>query len=160
MNLDTDAHPHLKKELAGFSHANGNFSVCVESRFDSSHYLYAYMPDGSDEPIHGHSWLVQIILTRYNYDIQKNGICLDFLSVSKRLRELVERIGHLCINDLEEFKSVNPTAENIARWFYRGLQNVVESEEGGRVIEIRIHEGPGNIAIFQPQLKQKCQNII
>ena len=149
MNLDTDAHPHLKKELLGFSQIPGHFLVRIEGSFESSHYLYAYMPDGSDEPVHGHSWLVQVSLAHKSGSAQKNGISFDFLAVRQRLDILLERIGHLCINDLEEFQGINPTAENIARWFYQGLKKTVQEEEG-KILELRVYEGPGNLAIFSP----------
>ena len=152
MNLDTDAHPQLKKELAGFAEIPGSFLVRIEGRFESSHYLYAYMANGSDEPMHGHSWLVQISLASLahrNTSIQKNGVSFDFLAVRQRLNKLLERIEHLCINDLEEFQGVNPTAENIARWFYQGLKRTVAEKEG-KILEVRVYEGPGNMAVFCP----------
>ncbi len=150
MNLDTDAHPHLKRELQGFSKQSGFFCVCIEGRFESSHYLYNYMPDGSDEPIHGHSWLVEVELAQAKGALQDNGISLDFLALRQRLDTLLERIEHLCINDLEEFQGVNPTAENIARWFYQGLLSKAQ-EQKASILELRIHEGPGNVAIFRPK---------
>ncbi len=150
MNLDTDAHPHLKEELDGFSDLPGDFFVRIEGRFDSSHYLYAYLPDGSDEPIHGHSWLVEVYLAHLSKSVQNNGISFDFVGVHKRLNELLDRIGHLCINDLAEFRGVNPTAENIARWFYKGLENAAKVQ-GGQILKVRVHEGPGNVAIFCPK---------
>ena len=149
MDLDTEAHSHLKEELAGFSQVPGHFLIRIEGRFESSHYLYAYMPDGSDEPMHGHSWLVQLSLAHKNGSTQENGISFDFLALRQGLDKLLERIGHVCINDLEEFQEINPTAENIARWFYQGLKKTAE-KEGGRILEIRVHEGPGNMAVFSP----------
>ena len=56
---------------------------------------------------------------------------------------------HVLINNLPEFNSINPTAENIARWFYSGLKEVVK-KEGACVREIRIHEGPSNYAVYRP----------
>ena len=149
MNLDTDAHPYLKEELTGFAHVSGRFLIRIEGRFESSHYLYAYMPDGSDEPIHGHSWLIQVSLAHKSGSVQKDGLSFDFLTVRQRLDKLLERIEHLCINDLEEFQGINPTAENIARWFYQGLKKTAEEKEG-KILEVRVYEGPGNVAIFCP----------
>ena len=149
MNLDLDAHPHLKQELAGFAQQKGQFTVCIEGRFESSHYLYGYLPDGGDEPLHGHSWLAQIVLAHCNGGVQSNGISLDFLALRQRFDELLERIEHLCINELAEFHNVNPTAENIARWFYQGLKRVAQ-KHAAEIRQVRIHEGPGNIAVFYP----------
>ena len=149
MNMDQDAHPHLKELVAGFADEPGDFEVRIEGRFSSAHYLVKYFPDGSDEPLHGHSWLVEVTLGRAGGGIGADGIVYDFLAARRRLDELCDRIEHVIINNLPEFAGVNPTAENVARWFYRGLRPAVD-ESGGRVIEVRVHEGPGNIALFRP----------
>ncbi|MBE7438787.1 MAG: 6-carboxytetrahydropterin synthase [Spirochaetales bacterium] len=129
--------------------AGGRFAVCVEGVFHSAHFLRAYFPDGSDEPVHGHTWKVEILLGRLDGGLTDSGIALDFVPLHERLNMLLRRIGHCCVNDLPEFASVNPTAENIARWFYAGLKESVRQSEG-RMIEVRVHEGPGNVAIFYP----------
>ncbi len=149
MNMEQDAHPHLKEIVAGFEKAAGDFQIRIQGRFESSHYLYKYFPDGSDEPIHGHSWLVEVFLAAENGGTGSDGIAYDFLSARKRLDEMVDRLEHVLINNLPEFKNVNPTAENLARWFYMGLREKVEPE-GALVREIRVHEGPDNYAIYQP----------
>lgn len=149
MNMDLDAHPELAADVAGFVDLPGRFMVRIEGRFESSHYLYKYFPDGRDEPVHGHSWLVEVFLSHRTGGTRADGISYDFLDARQRLDRLIERIEHICINDLSEFQGVNPTSENIARWFYAGLRDTVRANEG-RVLEIRIHEGPANIAIFRP----------
>ena len=149
MNLEQDANPHLKAILKGFAAQKGDFQIRIDGRFESSHFLYRYFPDGSDEPMHGHSWQVEVFLARKDGQTGSDGIALDFLSARKRLDEMIVRLEHVCINNLEEFQNINPTAENIARWFYRGLQERL-MEEGGVVREIRVHEGPSNYAIFKP----------
>jgi 6-pyruvoyltetrahydropterin/6-carboxytetrahydropterin synthase len=149
MNMELDAHPELSRGLAGFAEIPGQFLVRIEGRFESAHYLYNYFPDGRDEPVHGHSWLVEVFLAHESGGTRADGISFDFLSARQRLDQLIERIEHVCINDLTEFQGVNPTSENIARWFYRGLNDVVTADEG-RLLELRVHEGPANIAIFRP----------
>ncbi|MBX7057125.1 MAG: 6-carboxytetrahydropterin synthase [Leptospirales bacterium] len=149
MNFDRDAHPEISGEVGSFHQARGQFFVRIEGRFESAHYLYRYFPDGSDEPMHGHSWLVELFLARSDGGIGVDGISFDFLNVRRRLDQMIERIEHVCINDLREFKGVNPTSENIARWFFAGLRAAVAASSG-RLLEIRIHEGPQNIAVFRP----------
>ena len=147
--MDQNAHPHLLEDLKAFQRSEGDFSIRIEGRFESSHYLYRYFPDGSDEPIHGHSWLVEVFLARIDGSLGEDGISYDFLSARLRLDELVDRMEHVLINNLPEFKGINPTAENIARWFYAGMKEVV-GKEGACVREIRIHEGPANYAVYRP----------
>lgn len=149
MNFDQDAHPNLKPLLRGFENLSGSFSVSIEGRFEASHYLYRYFADGSDEPMHGHSWLVRMRLARNDDGIGEDGISLDFLAIRTRFDELLERMEHVCINNLEEFKGINPTAENIARWFFAGVREKADAS-GGCITEVQVYEGPYNVATFSP----------
>jgi 6-pyruvoyltetrahydropterin/6-carboxytetrahydropterin synthase len=132
-----------------FREESGNFYVRIEGRFESAHYLYDYFPDGSDEPIHGHSWKVEVYLAG-NGNIRPDGISYDFLTARTRLLELVHNIDHLLINEHADFKGINPTSENIARWFYSGLKEEV-AKTNGKIKRIVIHEGPENLAFFEPE---------
>lgn len=132
-----------------FEKERGKFFIRIEGRFESAHYLYNYFPDGSNEPIHGHSWKVEVFL-QSNQNIQSNGISFDFLTVRNKLNELVASIDHILINQHSDFININPTSENIARWFYFGLKEEVQ-KQGGKILRIVIHEGPENLAFFEPE---------
>ncbi|MDH5656110.1 MAG: 6-carboxytetrahydropterin synthase, partial [Spirochaetia bacterium] len=144
VNFEKEASSWLVPLLEGFTSENGKFKIRIQGFFESSHYLYSYFPDGSDEPIHGHTWQVEVFLMKSDGGLNENGISYDFLSARKRLDDLLDRMDHICINDLPEFKKINPTSENIAKWFYRGLMEDIQGK--GKISEIRIHEGPTNYA--------------
>jgi len=135
-----------------FLQENGKFFVRIEGRFESAHYLYDYFPDGSDEPIHGHSWKVEVFLESLA-NLRPDGISYDFLTARTKLLELVASIDHILINEHPDFRGVNPTSENIAKWFYAGLKQEVAAT-GGRVRRILIQEGPENWAFFEPEVTQ------
>lgn len=141
--------PEIESRLEGFSTLPGDFEIQIQGRFESSHSLYEYFPDGSDEPLHGHSWLVQVVLSSKDGKCGPDGIVYDFLEARAGLDALIQRIDHRVINDLPEFHKVNPTTENVARWFARGLQGAVASS-GGKIRRIVVHEGPDNQATFYP----------
>ncbi|MDX1960283.1 MAG: 6-carboxytetrahydropterin synthase [Leptospiraceae bacterium] len=132
-----------------FLSSKGKFYIRIEARFESAHFLYNYFPDGSDEPIHGHSWKVEVYLASKD-NIRADGISFDFLTVKNKLTELVHSIDHISINEHPEFQGVNPTSENIAKWFYFGLKDEVQ-KQNGIVRCIVIHEGPENLAFFEPE---------
>ncbi|MCX7998504.1 MAG: 6-carboxytetrahydropterin synthase [Leptospiraceae bacterium] len=131
-----------------FQEAKGNFFIRIEGRFESAHYLYNYFPDGTDEPIHGHSWKVEIYLASKE-NIRKDGISFDFLTIRNKLNEMIAMIDHILINQHPDFQTINPTSENIARWFYFGLKEEVQ-KQNGKILRIVIHEGPENLAFFEP----------
>ncbi|GBF51034.1 6-pyruvoyl-tetrahydropterin synthase [Leptospira ryugenii] len=132
-----------------FLEESGNFYIRIEGRFESAHFLYDYFPDGSDEPIHGHSWKVEVFLTG-DGSLRKDSISYDFLTAKTRLQELVHSIDHILINEHKDFQGVNPTSENVARWFYAGLKGEV-IKTGGKILRIVIYEGPENLAFFEPR---------
>ena len=131
-----------------FIKEDGNFYICIEGRFESAHFLYNYFPDGSDEPIHGHSWKVEVYIYSEE-NIRKDGISFDFLDSKSKIQKLLASIDHILINEHEDFKNVNPTSENIAKWFYENLKEDVK-KTNGKIKRIVIHEGPENKAFFEP----------
>jgi 6-pyruvoyltetrahydropterin/6-carboxytetrahydropterin synthase len=49
------------------------------------------------------------------------------------LRPVIERIDHQMLNDLEPFIELNPSAENIARYFYDQTSEQLTGMTQGRV---------------------------
>ena len=43
---------------------------------------------------------------------------MDFIEVKRLIRAVVERLDHHFINDLAPFDAMNPSAENMAKYFY------------------------------------------
>lgn len=132
-----------------FLQEKGKFYIKIQSRFESAHFLYNYYPDGSDEINHGHSWKVEVYISGKE-NLGDDGISFDFLTAREKLTSLVSQLDHIVINDHTDFKGINPTSENIAKWFYYNLHETV-NENAGKIIRIVIHEGPENLAFFEPE---------
>ena len=49
------------------------------------------------------------------------GLLLDFTQLKHAMRGLIAKLDHQFINDLEPFTTVNPSAENLAKFFYVNL---------------------------------------
>ncbi len=91
------------------------FEVTVEKSFAAGHYLRNYK--GKCEKPHGHNYKVQ--LTLQGRDLDKAGLLLDFKDLKNVVGTVIERLDHQMINDLEPFQTLNPSAENLARYFYQ-----------------------------------------
>jgi 6-pyruvoyltetrahydropterin/6-carboxytetrahydropterin synthase len=94
---------------------------------------------------HGHNYdlIVKVIGevnpdTGYVYDLKiLNDIIKD---------EIIERFDHKNLNlDTVEFKTLNPTAENIARVIYDILRPKIETQFD---IEITLYETPRNYVVY------------
>ena len=123
------------------------FTVRVQARFESAHYLREYR--GISEPLHGHSYMVEADLAATGGGLDSDAIAVDFVSAKKKLEELARRLDYGCINDVEPFTTINPSAENIASWFARELQQAVE-DENAVVIAVTLWEGPVNSVTYRP----------
>jgi 6-pyruvoyltetrahydropterin/6-carboxytetrahydropterin synthase len=124
-----------------------SFTVRVEARFESAHYLREYR--GISEPLHGHSYKVEADLAARGGGIDGDAIAVDFVSARRKLEALAKTLDYGCINDIPPFTTINPSAENIAEWFANELQNVVSSEDAV-VVAVTIWEGPVNSVTYRP----------
>lgn len=107
----------------------GMFEVTVEATFSSGHYLRNY--NGKCENPHGHNYRVLVTLAGESLD--DSGLLLDFKQLKDILRPTVEYLDHQMINDLEPFTSVNPSAENLARFFFERIYEEANAFSSGRV---------------------------
>jgi len=130
-----------------FGAALGHFSIRVEARFEAAHFLREYR--GISEPLHGHSYKVEAELSGVSGGVDSDSIAVDFISAKQKLETLAKKLDYGCINEVAPFDSINPSAENIAQWFYRELSEAVAGENA-LVRTITIWEGPVNSVTFKP----------
>src|SRR5262249_7075427 len=112
--------------------------VTVEAPLHAGHYLRNYK--GKFENPHGHNYRVRITLA--GKELDKAGLLLDFKDLREVMKHVIDRLDHQMINDLEPFTTLNPSAENLAKYFYDESNGRLEHVTNGRV---RIK----NVTIFE-----------
>jgi 6-pyruvoyltetrahydropterin/6-carboxytetrahydropterin synthase len=105
------------------------FEVTVEDTFAAGHYLRNYK--GKCENPHGHNYRVRITLA--GKELDKAGLLLDFKDLREVMKHVIDRLDHQMINDLEPFTNLNPSAENLARYFYEQTNGKLRDDTAGRV---------------------------
>jgi 6-pyruvoyltetrahydropterin/6-carboxytetrahydropterin synthase len=105
------------------------YEVTVDGDFSSGHYLRNYR--GKCENPHGHNYKVRVTLRGETLDVA--GLLLDFKDLKHVMRPVIDRLDHQMLNDLEPFTEINPSAENLARYFFDQTNQQLESMTGGRV---------------------------
>ena len=105
------------------------YEVTVEAGFSSGHYLRNYR--GKCENPHGHNYKVRITLA--GRELDEAGLLLDFKLLKQVMRPVIDRIDHQMLNDLEPFTELNPSAENIARYFFDETKRQLGEMTKGRV---------------------------
>jgi 6-pyruvoyltetrahydropterin/6-carboxytetrahydropterin synthase len=105
------------------------FEVTIEAGFSSGHYLRNYK--GKCENPHGHNY--RVLVTLSGAELDEAGLLLDFKLLKTLLRPVVDYLDHQMINDLAPFTELNPSAENLARYFYQETSRHLNEVTSGRV---------------------------
>ncbi len=109
------------------------FQVSVEETFSAGHALRGYR--GKCENVHGHNYRVRVTLEGPQLDAI--GLLVDFTHLKQVIREIMGRLDHQFMNDLEPFKAVNPSAENVAKYFYEEVTRQLKGlPQGARVTDV------------------------
>ena len=85
------------------------YELEVYRSFSAAHNLCGY--PGDCAKLHGHNWLVTVVLATSELD--NIGIGFDFKTLKKLLDEVLGEFDHCCLNELPEFAAMNPTSENL-----------------------------------------------
>jgi len=127
------------------------FEVSVEETFAAGHALRGYR--GKCENVHGHNYRVRALIAGETLDAA--GLLVDFVDLKQILRAIIEKLDHRFLNDVPPFDTLNPSAENMARYFCeemsRGLASV-EQPRPVRVAEVKIWETDTATATYRPAL--------
>ncbi|HUZ05770.1 MAG TPA: 6-carboxytetrahydropterin synthase QueD [Acidobacteriaceae bacterium] len=105
------------------------YEVTVEAEFSSGHYLRNYR--GKCENPHGHNYKVRVTLRGQTLDAA--GLLLDFKQLKQVMKPVIEYLDHQMINDLAPFTEINPSAENLARYFFDETNRQMDEMTTGRV---------------------------
>jgi len=99
------------------------FEIKVKGSFSAAHNLRNY--HGKCERLHGHNWAIEAVF-RYN-KLGKDGMAIDFKLAKAAMRDIIDKLDHSYLNDIEPFKKINPTSENIAKFIYDGIRIKIKS---------------------------------
>ena len=105
------------------------FEVTVDASFSSGHYLRNYR--GKCENPHGHNYRVRVTLQ--GRELDQAGLLLDFKELKSVMRPVIDYLDHQMINELKPFDVINPSAENLAKYFYDETNKQLRDMTSGRV---------------------------
>lgn len=101
-----------------------SYTLKVLTEFASAHTLRDY--PGACARMHGHNWKVETEVVASALD--EVGMGVDFKVIKQASREIGDRLDHRYLNEIAPFTEVNPTAENIAAYFYRELAGQLNND--------------------------------
>lgn len=96
----------------------GHFELKVVDVFSSAHSLRGYA--GNCERVHGHNWKVEVVVSCSGLD--ERGLGIDFRDLKSALKDVLGRLDHKNLNEVEPFDKMNPSSENLASYIFTDLE--------------------------------------
>ncbi len=93
------------------------YELKVVTQFAAAHQLREFK--GKCEKLHGHNWKIEVSICAD--DVGKDGLVVDFRIIKDKVKKVLDELDHEFLNELEPFKTVNPSSENIARHIFERL---------------------------------------
>ena len=121
------------------------FEVTIITQFAAAHQLRDF---GSEcENLHGHNWKIEVTLA--GDTLNDIGLLIDFKEVKKATQRLLKEIDHSFLNELDYFKSRNPSSENIAVYLFEKLSSELNNPSV-RVTRVTAWESETACASYAP----------
>ncbi len=119
------------------------YEIKILSTFSAAHSLRNY--PGNCKNIHGHNWKVEVVVQSLNLD--NLGMAIDFRRLKQETQSLLDTLDHTYINETPPFNSLNPTAENMARWLYETLSKKL-NDQNAKVSRVNVWENENSSASY------------
>ncbi|PLA74311.1 6-carboxytetrahydropterin synthase QueD [Hydrogenovibrio sp. SC-1] len=111
--------------------------------FASAHSLRGY--PGDCAKLHGHNWKIEIEVI--GHKLNEIGMLIDFKEIKRHAKAVIDELDHSFLNDHPHFKELNPTAEHIAQYIYREIQNRIGSNQL-KMHRLTVWENDRNCVIY------------
>ena len=122
------------------------FEVIIEETFAAGHALRNYR--GKCENVHGHNYRCQV--TVQGSDLDHVGLLVDFVELKRAVHSVLDRMDHQWLNDFPPFTELNPSAENMAKFIYDEVSEILKTRQGVRVGLVRLWETDTASATYRP----------
>jgi 6-pyruvoyltetrahydropterin/6-carboxytetrahydropterin synthase len=99
------------------------FRVTVEETFAAGHALRGYR--GKCENVHGHNYKVRVSLE--GPALNPIGLLVDFKDLKDAIHATIRKLDHQFLNDVPPFDVLNPSAENLAKYFHDEVSSLLRT---------------------------------
>ncbi len=119
------------------------YELKVVTRFAAAHQLT--MVGSKCENMHGHNWRIEVYVT--GEKLNAGGVLVDFGEIKAHLAEVMKKLDHKFLNELEYFSDGNPSSENIAYFVAKELQTRMDNTSA-RVSKVTAWESDDACATY------------
>ncbi len=125
------------------------YTVAVQREFIAQHFLTGGDFGPENHP-HSHHYRVELRLV--GGELDEHGFLADIDVLSALLEEGIGRFRDRMLNDLAEFRGVNPSIEHLCRILCRGLAAKLETP-GSDSVQVTVWETPQAWAAYTTRLQ-------
>jgi len=119
------------------------YHLKIISNFAAAHNLLNYQ--GDCENLHGHNWKIEVsVATR---ELDSAGLGVDFKILKRKTNAILDRLDHKYLNDLDFFRELSPSSENISRYIFESLE-VELKVPGVEVMSVTVWESDNACATY------------
>jgi 6-pyruvoyltetrahydropterin/6-carboxytetrahydropterin synthase len=90
------------------------YEIAIKQSFSAAHALKEV--GGQCEKLHGHNFTVEVFVS--SRELNNSGLVIDFRILKEWTDETLKELDHKHLNEVEYFKDISPSAENVARFIY------------------------------------------
>jgi 6-pyruvoyltetrahydropterin/6-carboxytetrahydropterin synthase len=116
------------------------YTIAKQYHFSASHILKSLPDDHPCSRMHGHNYIVEVILESKTLD--KNGFVRDYRELNALKKYIDDSVDHRHLNDV--LGDENTSAEQLAKYFYDWCKS-----RWSEVIAVRVSETPRSWAEYK-----------
>jgi 6-pyruvoyltetrahydropterin/6-carboxytetrahydropterin synthase len=121
------------------------FELKIITDFAAAHQLA--MVSQKCEELHGHNWKIEVCVQ--GEKLNEAGVLIDFGEVKKHVKDIMTKLDHKFLNNLEIFENKTPpSSENIAVYIAKALESKLDNTEGIRVSRVTAWESENASAAY------------
>jgi len=119
------------------------YHLTIQTHFAAAHNLINYQ--GDCENLHGHNWKVEVTVAAE--DLDNAGLAIDFKILKARTKDILAKLDHKYLNDLDAFRTQSPSSENISRFLFEQLSDVLNARNV-KVDSVKVWESENACASY------------
>jgi len=123
------------------------FELTISVNFEAAHYINNY--PGKCSRLHGHNWKVEVNI--YGSTLDELGMLIDFRDLKTSVNKIMMQLDHYCLNEIEPFCRINPTAENISKYIYEQLKETQEFDQNVNLRSVKVWESLNSAAAYSQE---------
>lgn len=108
------------------------YRVGVTRSFNARHFLIGG-DFGPENELHGHEYRLEIVVT--GSELDQHGYLLDIEHLNSVIDDILGRFADVVLNELPEFKGLNPSLEHFARIL---AGEIVQQTADGRLSDLTV----------------------